>query len=335
VSTPDAPIKAKPSDTPNSAERTREAAKWIVASFGALAAVLIGTVSIADLSGLSAAGRSQANVGLLLAFIGISAVLIPVAGVLASRRVSVPEIVRSTNRADRNLVRAIENDHSTLLGGHPTLASLVQHHELYIAEQLRGWSSEQSLPEPDYPSHIDESLKTKFAELNSNDGLNRSLAGLRSTNAYIERMFAFVAFEKLKRSFRIAVGSTVVGVLLAGVGAVMFSTAETSEQARQSAVATAAATDLGQIPVPARLAVDDESQDVLAPILGAECNLSDVLVIVLEESQDESSAETRLEVVSLPTSSCDSRRFDVSRADGRLQPMPPDAFVEFAGVGVD
>jgi hypothetical protein len=334
VSTSDAPAKAKSNETSNPAERTREAAKWIVASFGALAAVLIGTVSIADLSGLSATGRSQAYVGLLLAFVGISVVLVPVAGVLASRRVSIPEVVRSRKRRDKNLINDIETNHSTLLGGHPSVASLVKHHELYTAEQLRGWSQERKLPEPEHYGGVDKSLSTEFDSLSSgpNDRLSRAVDGHKSTNRYIEELFTFVAFERLKRSFRIAVGLTVAGVLLAGAGAVAFSTAETSEQARQSSAAAETATDLGSIPVPAQLVVDDEAQDVFAPILGATCDLSDVLVIVLQESEDESSAGTTHEVVSVPTTSCDSRRFEVSRADGRLQPVSPEVFGESSGV---
>lgn len=307
----------------DAAKATRDAAKWLATAFGALAAALIGNASLQDLSKLSADGENQAIVGLIVALVGALLVIVPSARVLASARVSVPAIADATGSVRDWSKRRSRDDvqsHTTLLGGFPSLKELVDRHELYQHEQAKWFSKANGLSPPPKPAWVPDSEVEAFEANPPDENAERALFeragdGLVVTNVAVGDVAEYLSAESVRQRFRWGLLPIVIGIFLAGIGAVMFGAAETQAQAADKALdAATPAVDLDATPVVAELVIEDEAADVFRPLLGDNCDLKRLAVAVL------GAEETTIEVLVLPQNACMPRRMEVETGQAELAP---------------
>lgn len=310
----------------DAAKATRDAAKWLATAFGALAAALIGNASLQDLSKLSADGETQAIVGLIVALVGALFVIVPSARVLASARVSVPAIAEATGSVRDWYKRRSRDDvqsHTTLLGGFPSLKELVDRHELYQHEQAKWFSKAKGLSPPPKPAWVPDSEVEAFEANAPDENPERALFkragdGLVVTNVAVGDVAEYLSAESVRQRFRWGLLPIVIGIFLAGIGAVMFGAAETQAQADAAAAkaldAATPAVDLDATPVVAELVIEDEAADVFRPLLGDNCDLKRLAVAVL------GAEETTIEVLVLPQNACMPRRMEVETGQAELAP---------------
>jgi hypothetical protein len=326
VAEPDAPAAKPEADAAprKGIDASRATAKWLVAVFGALGAALIGGTSLQDFGDFSADGRPQAIVGFGLALLGAGVIVLFAARVLAMVTVSIAELA-SANRGENRAIReSIESGAKTVLRGRPSVEALARDQLLYQYEELRALSAIEHLPDPVRPDWIEEHEESDFeAALERSLGHEPTPAERRRAASkslgWIARastdLQSTVLDRKIERRFRAMMLAVVAGLLLAGAGAVMFTTAETEDDATRSAEEASPAVDLDSVPVTARLVVPEAQADRIAPLVGDGCDLDDVLVSVLDAD-----AET-VRVLVLPQDGCTSRQLALAPGDVALQPV--------------
>jgi hypothetical protein len=308
--------KVERKDQDSAAQTTREAAKWLVAAFGALGAVLIGNASIQDLGGLSDSGQRQAYVFLGIALLGVLLIIVPAGFVLSPMESSASHLAASGGRLAKYRKDWLKRYHEPQLGGRSSLRQLMDEHELYVHARLVAFSRKHNLTEPERPSGVSsEALQRLQSDgnqtLSLDEQIERTEAALSSTNPYVDQIGVALAGRSLRERFAFTMAALVAGVLLAAVGASGFATAETEEQAKSAASTASPVVDLATAPVAARLVFEDEAKDRFGPLLGDGCDLENVAVLVL------SANEETVEVVSLPQLGCDLQRLEV--ADGQAE----------------
>lgn len=299
-----------------SAEKTKETAKWLVVTFGALGAALIGSASLADLSKLSADGEEQAFYGLFLGLIGIIAVIIPAAHVMASQITSLTEVATSWRPSARFRRSRINKHHPFLAGSGRTVEQLADEKSLYQYQKIRAQREARGLPGPTKPSGIEDDIKRFEAGLDEkrtpDERLERAQAGLDSTDPYVRNVADYIAASSLNARFTFAVLMLIVGSFIAAYGAVMFTTAETKEEAKQRDEAASPVVDLAAQPVSASVAFEDEAVDRYQPLLGQTCDLDSVDVIALDSTDDS------VEVVTTGQGGCQLRHLEIETSEAEV-----------------
>jgi hypothetical protein len=124
----------------------------------------------------------------------------------------------------------------------------------------------------------------------------------------VDNMLTFVSYEQLRRRFILSVTGVVVGVATTAVGALMLA-AGVPEGESPSA--------LEKTPVYAELSVNSDAQDRYADALGPECDIKNLLVVVL--SSDSDSYEI---LASSPDDNCPLALMNVSRDDATIHSCP-------------
>jgi hypothetical protein len=297
---------------------TKETAKWLVVSFGALGAALIGSASIQDLAKLSPSGQTEAYQGLALALLGVVLVVVPAAVVMATFPLSLSRLARSDRRFAKYRRDKLATEDEFLLGSWGDVETLVNRHALYQYERLKAHAEINRLAVPEVPSQLPEQLVASFESdaagklRPAQDRLAEAKKGLDSTSPYIAGTADYLAEKSLSLRFIVAIVLLVIGVAVASVGAARFATAETVEQAEDAEAESSPVVDLDALPVTAQLVVEDEAKDRFQPLLGNGCSLSSLAVVVLGVDGDTSS------VLVLPQDGCVPRQIEISDEQGNL-----------------
>jgi hypothetical protein len=274
------------------ADKLRETSKWLAATFGALGAALIASLSLSDLQGLTGLHLALALMGFALGLLGTGIVVASVARVLMTTSASVSDI--SSDMDAQNLLRA----NVSMLGGFDTSAELFGRYTTAQKERVDA-----------YVTLLDESDKPLDAA--TQHAYERARKMLLFTSPIVERVLAFVAFDRLRRRFNQALGGIAVGIFIAGIGMGLFAYfSNAQDEDTSEAVITGA-------PVEGQMNLAPTGEEVLRDLLGVGCDLDSVPVLVVDSHEDS------VEVISVSGDGCQVRRFTITSEMGAVCPASP------------
>jgi hypothetical protein len=289
----DAAKKAPADELEASSDRIRETAKWLVATFGAVAGALIVGLQLSDIGKLEGGDRVAAAIA---AFFALAAVILIVAlasVVLARGGVPLSELSsRRRGRKYKRLLATLERSPS-LYSKYGSVPNLVDKVEAEFDKQVRSWDEKNSADQPEEKARATkefEETKKVMPELNR-------LAIRLMSSARAEDIR--ITFERVRNAI------IVLAITVALGGAVFAYVDNAPDEEEEPAVS--------QRPVAALLHLDASGQEKMGPILGSECKLGKVPVEVLSSSED------GWEAVSIPSTGCDATRLTIEPEDGELQ----------------
>lgn len=291
----DAPAKeaAQTEGFGGSADKVREAAKWIVAAFGALGAALIASLSLSNLGSLSGGDLGLALLGFVIGLAGTAIVIGSVSRVLTVSLASLSELSGST--VDSRAVALLEKNEA-MLGGFESPEKLATTH--LHAQKRRVDAYEKMLQASDKPTY------------DSNDRVFQVASReLELTSPVVERVLGLVALDQLLRRYGEALKLTALGVSIAALGVALFAYYGHGPEPNvepQAAVADA--------PVVAVVDLNETGVQTFGDMLGKSCELDHLQVLALDSTGDST------DVVVLPGTGCEVRRLTVTPNMGIICP---------------
>lgn len=287
------------------AERMRDAAKWMVASFGGVAAVVFAGLTVADIGDLDFATPNFrftiALAGAGAAILGIVAALAKAMRLAGASTTSLDDLTRTVKwwewalkETKKEVVKdpALEAWAPEEGGDERRIETFLADYKAAYAEYL-GWVeayADDPHPRPDTAM------------------LRKATHRLKVLQGVAGRLLQTVGFLRLQASFLYARFVIVGWLLLAAVGAVAFGWAA-------SGPADDDALELAERPVAGVLAPDDDTTADLDRQLSDECvtALDNPIPIVVLAHDDEDDEET-LDVVTVPEGDCPPARLTVPAA---------------------
>jgi hypothetical protein len=274
----------------------RTTAKWLVATFGALGAALVGSLQLAGLEATSGTDRATAVIGFVLGLLGASIVVVLMGQVLAS----VPRNPKAGKLEHEDVIAAAESRGAWVLGGYKDGKHLEE-----------AWQSATERRQSAY----EEYLKARDEEPKNEQGAQKAFreheaAAYRADMALdvVHRLHTFAELHEVRRQFESAVKGMVAGIVLAGVGVVLFATTVAASDEQRNGSASDSAVAMRSLP--AMLRVDEDAHDRYQEAFGSTCNLDAVEVIILGMQ------EGAYELVVLPGSGCEPMRARIPESDG-------------------
>lgn len=289
----DADKKEPGAELEASSDRIRETAKWLVATFGAVAGALIVGLQLSDIGKLEGSDRVIAAIA---AFAALAAVIIIIAlasVVLARGRVPLSEL--SSKRHGRKYKRLLETleRSPSLYGKYGSVPQLVDKVEAEWDKQLRSWDEKNSA---DDPGEIERATK-EFKETKKVMPELRRLA---------ERLMEVARAEDIRLTFEKVRNAIIVLAITVALGGAVFAYVDNAPDEEEEPA-------VSQRPVAALMHLDTSGQEKMEPILGSKCKLGRVPVEVLSSSED------GWEAVSIPSEGCNAARLTIEPEDGELQ----------------
>jgi hypothetical protein len=272
------------------ADRIRETAKWLVATFGALAGALVAGLQISDVGELEGADKVIAGAGVLLALVAAVLIVALASVVLARGRVPLGDLAKGRRKL---LIAELEQND----GLYAPYGS-VEEFATAVSEQWRKQSESWLRMQTETDATAKEKAKEEFLET------KKVLPGLNKLN---KRLLAVARAEDVRVTFD-TLRYAIVGlalVVVAGAGAFVFvnSVPDKTDDAEAAVV---------QTPVPALADLTSAGEEALGDSLGDECTFSRIPVMAI------SSSDEGWEVVSLPSSGCESARVTIGTDEGEV-----------------
>lgn len=213
--------KAEPEGNPldEAADRLRESAKWLVAAFGAVAAVIFAGLTVADLGGLD--GETP-GYRLQIALGGAGAAIIGIVGALAQAM----RLAGASTTSLEDLTRKPKVWELSLKETQDELTS---------DAALTTWGGDVNALIDDYRAAYDEYVQR--AEAYAGDirkkqpdqsRLNQAFYRLRVMSGIVHRLLSTASFLRLQRSFARARRAIAFLIMVSAAGAVAFGWATTS-----------------------------------------------------------------------------------------------------------
>lgn len=286
-------------------DRIRETAKWLVATFGAVAGALIVGLQLSDIGDLKGVDRVVASIAAFGALVAVILIVALATLVLARGRVPLGELSSQGSRRYKRL-RAALNRNRSLYAGFESVSLLVDRVEAEWRKQFTSWNKARDV-------NASESEREKAQE-----EYQETKQVLPELNMLSRRLMGSARAEDVRLTFewvRNAIVALAVAVAIAGIAFAFVDNAPDEEEAPA----------LPQRPVAARLHLDASGREKMQPILGPDCQLKSVPVEVLSSSEGES------EVISIAAEGCAPARLKVEPDDGELEavesatlPVPTD-----------
>ena len=279
------PAAGNPLD--KAADRLRDSAKWLVAAFGAVAAVIFAGLTVADLGALSGDTPGYrlalALTGAGAAIVGIVAALSQAMRLAGASTTSLDDLTRETKWYERSLKETRE--------------------ELKSDPSLTTWDGDIGAFIEDYNAAYDNYVQRAEAYAGATgkkapdqSRLKRAVYRLRVMSAIARRLLSTTSFLRLQRSFIRTRRSIAAFMVLSAIGAVAFGWA-TSSVPEDS--------DLDDRPVLGTLRPDDgvvkELNRQLASTAGCAATVGTASpVIVLDRDEEDST----FRIVTVPAVGC-------------------------------
>jgi len=277
-----------------SADRIRETAKWMVATFGAVAGVLVAGLQLSDIGGLEGSDRSIAVAGSMIAIGAVIAIIYITAAVLARGRVARSDLAAGP-RQNRKLVQELENSKGLYLP-YESIPDFVAEVDQQWAKQVDSWSRLHSATD-------------KAAQDNAKADFTATKAVLPELNRRMSQLLGIARVEDVKLAFertrKWAAGLAVV----AAIGAAAFSYVNVAPDDAKSEKA------LPQSPVVALADLSGAGKNVLQGVAGEKCDLDALEVVTLSASAG------GWEAVILPVDECETARVVIPFTQGELEPL--------------
>jgi hypothetical protein len=276
-----------------SSDRIRETAKWLVATFGAIAGALIVGLQLSDIGQLEGADQVAATIAAFAALVAVIMIVALATVVLARPRVPLGELSSNGSGKYKRLREALDRNRS-LYAGFTSVSKLVDKVEEEWAKQFNAWSvknksnasaEERALAEKEF-----EETKKVLPEL----------------NMLIDRLMSYARAEDLRLVFERVRNAIIALAIVVALGGVVFAFVNDAPEEEETPA-------VSQRPVAARLDLSTTGQEKMGASLGAECDLDRVPVLVM------SSSESSSEVVSIAAEGCSTARLTLETEDGELQ----------------
>jgi hypothetical protein len=286
-------------DLSRAADRLRDSAKWLIASFGAAAAVVVAGISLADLGRLS--GETP-GYRLAIAIAGAAAGVVGVLGALATAMsLAAASIVtlddlRTEPRGWKRSFRRVRD-------------------EVLADPALRPWKGGIG----DFVGDLERARANHREQLRLYVGdkkttanpafFQRAVLQVEELQTILARLLDTASFLRLQRSFRRARYVIAGWLLLAAIGVLAFVYAVRIDQP---------SLDVPAAPVAASLTVASSQRDDVAKRLGAACkyDLGAVPVVVLAVDEKTSKAQ----VVTVPSQDCTPVRLEADKSSVAAAP---------------
>ncbi len=299
-----------------SSDRIRETAKWLVATFGAIAGALIVGLQLSDIGELEGTDRVVASIAAFGALAAVITIVALATLVLARGRVPLGELSSAGSKKFKRLQKALNRNRS-LYAGFESVSKLVDKVETEWRKQFTSWSRSK-----------DHSL-TEAERQKADKEYEEATEVLPELNMLSGRLLASARAEDVRLTFE-WVRNAIVGLaVIVAIAGVLFAFVDNAPDEEETAA-------LPLRPVAARLHLDESGREKLKPILGSDCNLTSVPVEVLSTSDAGVS-----EAVSVPAEGCTAARLTIEPDDGEFAAIesvslpPPSSGGGKGGGGLD
>jgi hypothetical protein len=288
--TPDATPKTTPLPRPLAAgaERIRESAKWLLAAFGAVGAVVVGGVALSDLGKVDGPARGWAVVLVVVSLTGVAIAILAAGSIVTQSYMTLDEIVREH----------VVSDPVLLVGS----VSIAQMRDDYVAAITRNRLTAAAYFDAEDPSIGLPPPETiiQAKQQRAQAAANRVTFYERITLPVLERS----SFEKLKDGYDKARWGMGAGAILA-VGGIVGYVAIVSGAAAKAKV-------VGDVPVRVSISVLPTRTDFFKHTLGATCDVSKLGGTAIANDGD------RVVVVTDKTSTCSRELLVLSPDDAAV-----------------
>jgi hypothetical protein len=285
------------------ADRLRDSAKWLIASFGAAAAVVVAGISLSDLGKLSPSTPgyrlAMAVAGALAAVVGVLGALTRAMSLATGGTVTVTDLKRKPSRRQAALRAARET-----VAQDPALA--------WWEHNLASFVDAVDKARDNRDTELDAYVR-RGGSFPSHDHLDRATFQVAELEGVLGRLLETASFLRLEHRFRTSARVIAGWLLVAAVGVLLF----------VYAVQTGpAALDVPAEPVAATLRTPADDHERLAEELGPGCgyDLAAVPVVVLSVDAEAKTAE----LVTVPAADCAPVRWEAPR-DSVAQAIPPSS----------
>ncbi|HWD39621.1 MAG TPA: hypothetical protein VG944_12285 [Fimbriimonas sp.] len=282
----------------SSAERIRVTAKWLVATFGAVAGALIAGLQLSDIGKLEGSDHTIAAIAVAVALGAVIAIVFLASLVLARGRVALSDLSKRAGKARKQaLVDELERSPG-LYSPYDTVGDFADAISDEWSKQSKSWMRVQTT----------DDAEEKYKALSEFEATKKVLPGLNRIN---KRLLAVARAEDVRLTFQWVSKSIAVLAVVAAAGAGTFAYVNS---APDEEVASAA---VPEQPVVAIADLTTSGEEELESSFGEKCDLERVEVVALDSSED------GWEVVSLPVDGCESARVTIAENDGEVHSIDP------------
>ncbi|MFE9837356.1 hypothetical protein ACFYP4_19840 [Streptomyces sp. NPDC005551] len=293
-------------------DRIREAAKWLIVSFAAVGVTLFGGLQLANIGQLSADQPSRlipAALGFLLGLVGLALAIYAASSVVTESYASLWWL---TGQANEQLRLALERD-PTLLGGYPTIASLMEEIEQAQKRRKEAYGARYAeAPEGESDSDRKSRMERVDTEFYHASYTLQSLAQVE------QRVLQVASFDRVGKAYEESRTKMFWGAGIAALGIGLFAWGVNQPASPKSVKAEQV---LPPSPSNVTAVINESGADSqlvsgksLRQALGKDCDLSKVGAIALSASGD------TYDLVSLKTDKCNSVYFTVNPSQGKVVP---------------
>jgi hypothetical protein len=272
------------------AERIRESAKWLIATFGAVGAILVAGLQLSQIGHLSGEGNrlGWAVLALAVALLGVVLAIGAASSVVMKSFVSLKSLSEAAPGSDEK--KPVEGDIG-LLGGYETVEGLKEAYDSAITSRRQAFE--------EYFKNTGDTAKRDAAQAADQWAV---LLGQAQTHA-VDR----ASFSLVRSAYRRARWLILLGALLAAAGIALFGWAANPPD-------TAAVPVVVHTPTEVIAHIDPEDRPPLQAVLGSKCDLSALDAVAVGEQ-----GET-YHLASVQTENCTVASFDMTPKMGTVVP---------------
>jgi hypothetical protein len=282
------------------AQRIRDTAKWLVAAFAAVGALLIAGMQLKDLGALEGPDAWLAAIGAALGIAGVIVVVFCAAAVLAAGRLPLADVVGDPPR------RA---DIRERLQRSPNLYQPFDSIDEFHEKLSDSWRQQATA----FIDYNDESKSLADREA-AGRRYQSTLVFVRQFNPLNRRLLATAEYENVRARWDQSRKVIAAGIVVCAVGAGLFAYTSAPDDDETATPAVMAS------PARAFLHLSESGRDEFAAVLGKQCTTRNLPVLALGRTNG------NYDLVTDPASpDCDVRRIEVSDSEGEVTgtPLPP------------
>lgn len=304
--------KDKASDDPGSpssyadrqreaSQRLRDASRYLVVAFGAVAATLIAGLGLTRLDNLSADQQTQALSAAAVAIVGVVVLLVLSVWLAAASSINANEILNAKRGSSKQAREVIENQTNGLLSGHESFEGL-------LSARQQAWEAHRAAWK-DYTDGADNVPHVQRANV-----------AAKQMDRILEAAMATASHQRLR--YRFVRSTMVMGVaaLVTAVGVLSFAWATNPVSGSQLAL-------VGPTPTAGQLDVAEGVRSQVRARLGAACGADLGALPVLILGLDDEGAD----VLTVADNNCAQVRLQVDDDIGILEPRTPAAGADPGG----
>jgi hypothetical protein len=254
---PKASCTSQPPQERSAADRVRQTAQWLVASFGAVAAALLASLKLSDVGKLEGSTHAWALAGFGLGMVGVTIAIVAMAWVTGPRTTSLATVEGPD-------LRTIASHYDWLSG----FGSVEE-----LAKYYRGAATDRIDTYNRMADAVEKKDETALSEATAAHDL--ASRRLELVNPAVDRIVDHAADFVVRSSWRRALFAFVIGVALTSAGVGIFA----SETTKIRPISAAAAT-------PTRVTVNltGKATETYQERLGRGCDADDFQATALERS---------------------------------------------------